>query len=48
MDATQLNFVVLFVLVAFAGVFAVVIGLLSSQSVRDEGLRRAIKRWLGR
>jgi hypothetical protein len=48
MDATLLNFVVLFGLALLAGVSAIAVGLLSSQSLREEGLRRVIKRWLGR
>jgi hypothetical protein len=46
-DATQLNFAVLLVLLVIAGVFAVLVGALSSRSLREEGLRRVIKRWLG-
>lgn len=48
MDATQLNFAVLLALAVVAAVFAVVVALLSSRSLRDEGLRQMIKRWLGR
>lgn len=48
MDATQLNFAVLFALAVMAGAFAILVGLLSSRSLREEGLRRVVKRWLGR
>ena len=48
MSATQENFLVLIVLLGMAGLLALVVGILSSQSLRDEGLRRVVKRWLGR
>jgi hypothetical protein len=48
MDATQENLLVLLVILAMAGVLAVLVGVFSSQSLRDEGLRRVVKRWLGR
>jgi hypothetical protein len=48
MNATQQNMLVLVLLLGIAGVFAVLVGVLSSQSLRDEGLRRVVKRWLGR
>jgi hypothetical protein len=48
MNATQQNMLVLLLLVGMAGVFAIIVGVLSSQSLRDEGFRRVVKRWLGR
>jgi len=48
MNATQQNMLVLLLLVGLAGVFAIIVGVLSSQSLRDEGFRRVVKRWLGR
>jgi hypothetical protein len=48
MNATQQNMLVLVLLLGMAGVFAILVGVLSSQSLRDEGLRRVVKRWLGR
>ena len=48
MNATQQNMFVLILLLGIAAVFAVLVGVLSSQSLRDEGLRRVVKRWLGR
>jgi len=48
MDATQQNMLVLVLLLGMAGVFAILVGVLSSRSLRDEGLRRVVKRWLGR
>jgi hypothetical protein len=48
MNATQQNMLVLLLLVGVAGVFAIIVGVLSSQSLRDEGFRRVVKRWLGR
>jgi hypothetical protein len=48
MNATQQNMLVLMLLVGMAAVFAVLVGVLSSQTLREEGLRRTVKRWLGR
>lgn len=48
MNATQQNMLVLAVLLGMACVFAVIVGFLSSQTLREEGLRRVVKRWLGR
>ena len=48
MNATQQNMLVLVLLLGMAGVFAVLVGVLSSQTLRDEGLRGVVKRWLGR
>ncbi|HEY3948372.1 hypothetical protein [Phenylobacterium sp.] len=46
MDATQQNLLVLFALLGAAGVFAVFVALLSSQTLRHENLRTMVKRWL--
>jgi len=48
MNATQENLMVLGVLVGMASLGALVVGLLSSETLRQEGLRGMIKRWLGR
>lgn len=48
MSATQENLLVLIALLGMACLLALVVGVLSSQTIRDEGLRRAVKRWLGR
>jgi hypothetical protein len=48
MSATQENLLVLIALLGMACLLALVVGVLSSQSLRDEGLRRVVKRWLGR
>jgi len=48
MGATQQNMLVLVLILGIAGVLAVGVGALSSQTLRDEGLRRLVKRWLGR
>jgi len=47
MSAAQENFLVLAAILGIACVMAVVVGALSSQTLRDEGLRRVVKRWLG-
>jgi hypothetical protein len=47
MDALQQNIFVLVLLVLLAGGLAVLVGILSSKSLREEGLRRLVKRWLG-
>ena len=48
MDATQLNFAVLFLLLLVAIAFALVVGVLSSRSLREEGFRQVVKRWFGK
>ena len=48
MSATQQNLLVLLALLGMACLVALVIGVLSSQSLRDEGFRAVVKRWLGR
>jgi hypothetical protein len=48
MDAAQQNLLVLVLILSIAGVLAVFVGVLSSRTLRDEGLRRVVKRWLGR
>ena len=48
MSATQQNMLALMVILGVAVVFAIFVGVLSSQSLRDEGLRGVVKRWLGR
>lgn len=48
MDATQQNMLAIFAVLAVAGVLAIGVGVLSSQTLRQEGLRRVVKRWLGR
>jgi Mn2+/Fe2+ NRAMP family transporter len=48
MDVTQQNYLILGILLAAAATGALVVGVLSSQSLREEGLRRLIKRWLRR
>ena len=47
MDAMQENWLVLLALAATAAVFSVVFGVLSSRTLREDGIRRAMKRWLG-
>jgi hypothetical protein len=46
MDATQLNLVVMLAILAGAGMLAVLVALLSSRTLRHEGLRQVVKRWL--
>lgn len=46
MDATQLNLMAMLAVLVVAGVFGVLVAVLSSQTLRDEGLRRLVKRWL--
>jgi hypothetical protein len=46
MDAAQLNLLVMLAILAGAGVLAVLVALFSSQTLRREGLRGVIKRWL--
>ncbi len=48
MNATRENLLVLGLLVLFAAIGAVVVGALSSETLREQGLRRLVKRWLGR
>lgn len=48
MDATKENLLVIGLLLLFALVGAVVVGALSSETLREQGFRRLIKRWLGR
>jgi hypothetical protein len=47
MDAAQQNLFVLVLILSGAGLLAVLVGVLSSRTLRDEGLRRLVKRWLG-
>jgi hypothetical protein len=46
MDATQQNLLVLVVLGLAAALFALLVAVLSSRSLRDEGIKRLVKRWL--
>lgn len=48
MDSTQENLLVLLLLLGVAALGALVVGTLSSRTLREEGLRRLVKRWLGR
>ena len=48
MDATQQNYLILVLLVLAAAGGALLVGAFASQSLREEGFRRLIKRWLGR
>ena len=48
MSATQENLLVLIALLGMACLLALVVGVLSSQTLREEGLRRVVKRLLGR
>ena len=48
MDAAQQNVIVLMLILGGAGLMAVLVGVLSSRTLRDEGFRRVVKRWLGR
>ena len=48
MDATQQNMLALVAIVGVSVVFALVVAALSSRSLRDEGLRKLVKRWLAR
>jgi hypothetical protein len=48
MNAAQQNVLVLALLFGASAIFALLVGVLSSQTLRDEGLRRVVKRWLGR
>ncbi len=47
MDATEQNILVLVVVLGFAGVGALLVAVLSSRSLREQGLKRLMKRWLG-
>ena len=47
MDATLQNLLVLTAIMGAAGVGAVIVAILSSHSLRDQGLKRLVKRWLG-
>ena len=46
MDAGQLNLLVILAVLAGAGVLAVLVAVLSSERLRQEGLRQVVKRWL--
>jgi hypothetical protein len=46
MDAMQLNLMVMLAVLAGAGVLAVLVAVLTSQTLRQEGLRQVVKRWL--
>lgn len=46
MDATQLNLMAMLAVLAGAGVFAVLVAVLSSRTLKHEGLRAVVKRWL--
>jgi phosphotransferase system glucose/maltose/N-acetylglucosamine-specific IIC component len=46
MDSTQLNLMVIVAVLAAAGVFAIIVAALSSRTLRDEGLKNLVKRWL--
>ncbi len=48
MSADQLNILVLALILGVSALLAVIVGVLSSHTLRDEGLRHLIKRWLGR
>lgn len=47
MDTMQQNLLVLIALVGAAGVGALFVAALASQSLRELGLKRLVKRWLG-
>lgn len=47
MSAVQQNFLVLIAVVGVALVLALLVGLVGSRSLRDEGILRAVKRWFG-
>jgi hypothetical protein len=42
------NLIVLALLAVLAGAVAVLVGVLSSDTLRHEGLRGVVKRWFGR
>lgn len=46
MDATQLNLMAILAVLVAAGALGVLVAVLSSQTLRHEGLRRVVKRWL--
>jgi Mn2+/Fe2+ NRAMP family transporter len=48
MDASQQNYLVLAVLLIAAAGGALLVGAMSSQSLREEGLRGVLKRWFRR
>jgi hypothetical protein len=47
MDATQQNLLALALILGAAGIAALVIAVFSSRSLREQGLKRLVKRWLG-
>lgn len=47
MDATQQNLLVLTALMGAAGIGVLVVAVLSSRSLREQGLKRLVKRLLG-
>lgn len=47
MDSSQQNLLVILLILGGAGILAGLVGILSSQTLRDEGIRRLVKRWLG-
>lgn len=46
MNATQMNLMAILAVLAVAGVLGVLVAFLSSQTLKNEGLRRVVKRWL--
>lgn len=47
MDATQQNLFVLIAIMGAAGAGVLVVAVFSSQSLREKGLKRLVKQWLG-
>lgn len=48
MNAVQENVLVILLVLGMAAVLGVVVSVLSSETLREEGFRRLMKRWLGR
>ncbi len=48
MDATQENMLVILAAAGVAAVLGLIVCVLSSRTLREEGVRGVLKRWLGR
>ena len=48
MDAIQENMLVILAAVGVAAVLGLIVCVLSSRTLREDGVRRVVKRWFGR
>ena len=48
MNSGEMNLLAILGVVGVGAVMVVLVGLFSSRSLKEDGLRRVVKRWLGR